>query len=107
MKVILIPLLSFFTALGILHISNKTKNKPVDTETYKAKNIIRCSPDWNVLSEYIEATDIPPMPGAGKYKWDIGSKNDSAQFYFNQGINMYYGFHIIESMASFVKAAKF
>ncbi|MES1216648.1 MAG: hypothetical protein ABUT20_14125, partial [Bacteroidota bacterium] len=35
------------------------------------------------------------------------TKNDSAQFYFNQGINMYYSFHIIESMASFKKASRF
>ncbi len=46
------------------------------------------------------------MPGAGTHTWDIHSKNDSAQFYFNQGINMYYGFHIIEAMASFKKAAR-
>jgi len=107
MKFTLIPFLAFITAWGIFHISVKKTTPVADTETYKKKNVVRCSPDWNVLSEYIESTDIPPMPGAGKYKWDIHSKNDSAQFYFNQGINMYYGFHIIESMASFMKAAKF
>ncbi len=74
---------------------------------YKAKRIIRCSPDWNELKAWIEETDIPPMPGAGKYKWKISTRIDSAQFYFNQGINMYYGFHIIEAMASFKKAARF
>src|SRR5258705_4574162 len=47
------------------------------------------------------------MPGAGNYKWTISTRNDSTQFYFNQGISMYYSFHIIESMASFKKAAKF
>lgn len=71
------------------------------------KNIIRCSPDWNELKEWIEETDIPPIPGAGSYTWTISTHNDSAQFYFNQGINMYYSFHIIECMASFKKAARF
>jgi tetratricopeptide (TPR) repeat protein len=47
------------------------------------------------------------MPGSGTHKWKITTKSDSAQFYFNQGINMYYSFHIIEAMASFKKAAKF
>src|SRR6185436_20732395 len=67
----------------------------------------RCSPDWNVVNEWIEEVDIPPIPGSGTHHWEIDSQNDSAQFYFNQGINMYYSFHIIESMASFKKAARF
>ncbi|HNP00975.1 MAG TPA: hypothetical protein PKM83_14570 [Ferruginibacter sp.] len=78
-----------------------------DFEAYKAKRIVRCSPDWNELSSWIEESDIPPMEGAGKYKWKISSQSDSARFYFNQGINMYYGFHIIEAMASFKKATRF
>ena len=71
------------------------------------KSIVRCSPDWNELKEWLETSDIPPLPGAGKYEWKISTANDSAQFYFNQGINAYYGFHIIESMASFAKASRF
>ena len=65
------------------------------------------TPDWNELKDQLEESDIPPIPGAGIYKWKISTKNDSAQFYFNQGINMYYSFHIIEAMASFKKATKF
>ena len=74
---------------------------------FKKKNIIRCSTDWEALKQWLEEAEIPPIPGAGIYKWKISTKNDSAQFYFNQGINMYYSFHIIEAMASFKKAAKF
>src|SRR5688500_10199590 len=76
-------------------------------KAYKNRNIISCSPDWNALKTWIEEVDIPPMPGSGDLKWPISTTNDSAQFYFNQGINTYYGFHIIEAMASFKKAAKF
>lgn len=78
-----------------------------DLIAIKKKNIIRCSPDWNEIKEWLEETSIPPIPGAGIYKWKISTKNDSAQFYFNQGINMYYSFHIIEAQASFKKAARF
>ena len=74
---------------------------------FKKKNIIRCGPDWESLKEWLEESDIPPIPGAGIHKWKISTKSDSTQFYFNQGINMYYSFHIIEAMASFKKAAKF
>ena len=85
--------------------SNKVNNQ--SASVYKNKTIIRCGTDWEALKDWLEETDIPPMPGAGIYKWRISTKSDSAQFYFNQGINMYYGFHIIEAMASFKKAAKF
>ncbi|MFN5135893.1 MAG: tetratricopeptide repeat protein [Chitinophagaceae bacterium] len=85
--------------------SNKVNNQ--SASVYKNKTIIRCGTDWEVLKDWLEETDIPPMPGAGIYKWRISTKSDSAQFYFNQGINMYYGLHIIEAMASFKKAAKF
>src|SRR6187549_3798040 len=79
----------------------------VNLTEFKKKNIIRCGPDWDKLKDWLEETDIPPIPGAGIYKWKISTKSDSAQFYFNQGINMYYSFHIIEAMASFKKAEKF
>ena len=74
---------------------------------FKKKSIVRCSTDWEALKQWLEETDIPPIPGAGIYKWKISTSDDSAQFYFDQGINMYYSFHIIEAMASFKKAAKF
>lgn len=107
MKLFLIPFFTFLTALGLVHVSTAKKESIPTPAVNKITSIVRCNPGWTLLSEYIEETDIPPMPGAGKYKWDVHTKSDSAQFYFNQGINMYYGFHIIESMVSFIKAAKF
>jgi tetratricopeptide (TPR) repeat protein len=105
--------ITFITILAFLFsafLFSFKKNESIRAERiveFKKKNIIRCSPDWNELREWIEEYDIPPMPGAGSHTWKISTKSDSAQFYFNQGINMYYGFHIIEAMASFKKAAKF
>jgi len=83
------------------------KSSLINYSEFKKKNIKGCSPDWEALKNWIDEVDIPPIPGAGIYTWKISTKNDSAQFYFNQGINMYYGFHIIEAMASFKKAVKF
>jgi tetratricopeptide (TPR) repeat protein len=81
--------------------------KDISEKKQKATKTISCSPDWNELKEWLEEVDIPPVPGAGIYEWKISTTSDSAQFYFNQGINMYYSFHIIEAMASFKKAARF
>lgn len=69
----------------------------------KKKFSIRCSPDYVPTA----ADDIPLLSGWGNYTWPITSNSDSARIYFNQGINMYYAFHIIESRASFDKATRF
>ena len=99
-------LLSAFI-LFAFRFNEKQKRSSFDLTEYKKKNTIRCGPDWDKSKDWLEKADIPPIPGAGIYKWKISTKSDSAQFYFNQGINMYYSFHIIEAMASFKKAAKF
>jgi tetratricopeptide (TPR) repeat protein len=108
-KLLLLTMLAFITALLAFRIKEFKKQTSTisPVKNFKKNNSIRCSPDWNELKEWIEETDIPPIPGAGNYKWKISTSNDSAQFYFNQGINMYYSFHIIEAMASFKKAVKF
>jgi len=74
---------------------------------FKNRTAIGCGTNWAIVNELIEETDIPIIPGSGNHTWKISTKNDCAQRYFNQGINMYYSFHIIEAMASFKKAIKF
>ena len=108
-KLMLLALLAFIAASLAFRIKeSKTKSTiKYFPGLYKNKNFIGCSPDWNEIKQWIDETDIPIIPGAGNYKWKITTKSDSAQIYFNQGINMYYSFHIIEAMASFKKAAKF
>ena len=74
----------------------------------KKFSTIRCSPDWTTYKlSKLEIQQMIPLPGTGSHVWKISTKNDSAQFYFNQGINLYYGFHIIEAMPSFKKAQTF
>ncbi|MBL7740410.1 MAG: tetratricopeptide repeat protein [Chitinophagaceae bacterium] len=108
-KLLLLAGLAFLAASFAFSIkqNKKPSYQAFDLTTYKNKNLVRCSPDWELLKDWIEETDIPPIPGAGNYSWKITTTSDSAQFYFNQGINMYYSFHIIEAMASFKKAARF
>ena len=71
--------------------------------TSKKKFSIRCSPLYTPTA----ADDIPLLSGWGNYNWRISTTSDSARIYFNQGINMYYAFHIIEARASFDKATRF
>jgi hypothetical protein len=102
-----IALLVLLLAAALRYKELHTPIYQFDVAAYKKKNSISCSPDWKQVQSWIDEMDIPPLPGAGNYKWKISTTSDSAQFYFNQGINCYYGFHIIEAMASFKKAAKF
>src|SRR5678810_241803 len=73
----------------------------------KQSNIISCSPDLNYFIPGDPGNDIPVLNGWGHYRMPVIATNDSAEIYFEQGINMYYGFHIIEALASFDKATKF
>ncbi len=104
---------TFITLLlvaGFRYAKENTKLQPIQVSRdiiLKNKQIIQCSPDWSQINEDSLAKGIGVLPGWGSYRWNITTKNDSAQFYFNQGINMYYAFHIIESMASFIKAQQF
>ena len=83
--------------------------EPRITATADARRAFRqpvylCSPlrdrTWSVPT-------IGVLPGAGKHHWAIATKSDSAQVYFDQGMNLYYSFHIIEALASFIKAENF
>lgn len=82
---------------------------PVEPAAYiaaKKARAISCAPDRSDPSILpADPGGMIPLPGWGQYRWPSVSGVDSAQFYFDQGINMYYSFHIVESLASFQKAA--
>ena len=92
----------------------KTPPGQIDKAAYaevivkKRFSTISCTPDWTTYHlTKLEIQQMIPLPGTGSHAWKISTKKDSAQFYFNQGINLYYGFHIIEALPSFKKAQTF
>src|SRR5688572_8132598 len=88
------------------HVINNTAFQKALTK--KTVGTISCTPDWNTFNLTTEEIrQMIPLPGTGTHTWKISTSNDSAQFYFNQGINLYYGFHIIEALPSFKKAQTF
>jgi hypothetical protein len=112
---------SFLFSIGVIIILlmgytkiNQPLPQPIDKEAYnktilkKRLTSLRCTPDWS--SYHIsndEIQDMMLLSGTGSHSWKISTNNDSAQLYFNQGINLYYGFHIIEALPSFKKALTF
>lgn len=98
--------------MGYTHI--KTPSDQIDKVAYdkvilkKRFSTISCTPDWTTYHlTKLQIQQMIPLPGTGSHAWKISTKKDSAQFYFNQGINLYYGFHIIEALPSFKKAQTF
>jgi tetratricopeptide (TPR) repeat protein len=107
LKLLMVPPAFIIALLLAVFTEKQPGQKQEKIRAVRAKAIVRCSPDWSELKEWIEESDIPLLPGTGTQQWNIHSTSDSAQLYFDQGINTYYGFHIIEAMASFKKAARF
>ncbi len=68
---------------------------------------VSCGPEV-ALVQHADPTGryAPVFPGWGHYHYPIATKSDSTQFYFDQGLSLYYGYHLTESLASFKEAAR-
>ena len=106
MKTILLPLLLPLFILGIFvtDIPYQNTQSPGDTKT--AITICGGLPGGNIQTAE-NGKFIVPLPGWGNYSYPISTQKDSARFYFNQGLTMYYSYHMKESLASFKEASRF
>jgi tetratricopeptide (TPR) repeat protein len=69
--------------------------------------VIECAPPGPaVLAPDADGRYAPVFPGWGHYHYAIATSSDSAQFYFDQGLSLYYSYHLRESAASFREAAR-
>lgn len=99
--IILFPL--FFTGIFMFGFLQKDKES-----TGSIDNITVCAPvAGGNIRPSASGKFISPLPGWGTHAYKISTVNDSAQFYFNQGLNMYYSYHMKESLASFKEASRF
>jgi tetratricopeptide (TPR) repeat protein len=100
----------FFAALSILMLAGLISYRPPAPTRQsilqkKQRSLISCPVDRNAFDP--TTNTIPLLPGWGAYRMPVTAHNDSSYIYFQQGINLYYGFHIIEALASFDKSTKF
>lgn len=68
---------------------------------------IGCTPPPGVSAPDAMGRFAPVFPGWGHYHVRVRTASDSAQFFFDQGINLYYSYHLTEALASFKEAARF
>lgn len=105
MKFFLLILFSAITGILLVNRdvnkSNLTVNKII---AEKRSAIISCRPDLSAIDFTDSSNTISLLDGWGKYRMKVTAGNKEADTYFQQGINMYYGFHIIEAIASFERA---
>jgi tetratricopeptide (TPR) repeat protein len=93
---ILITAQSFYT-----NYTRKRAYVPLTSFRGYNKAVAFCATPYGAADSTME---ISALTGWGNYQFKITTKSDSAQFYFNQGLSMYYAFHTIEAIASFTKA---
>lgn len=101
--------LSIFLAVLLPMGSDQQEPPFVSYQQYlQSKTAIGCASSGDAGFDWrFDEPQIPLLQGWGSFRWHVTAANDSAQIYFNQGINMYYSFHMIEAKASFAKAARF
>src|SRR5688572_8462662 len=71
----------------------------------RPEEALSCSPaaDGNIYAD-ANGKFIRLLPGRGNHSYTISTNSDSAQAYFNQGLTMYYSYHMREAVASFKEA---
>ena len=72
------------------------------------RSIISCSPPLapEGITTDVNGKYAPIFPGWGHYSYRVRTSNDSAQLFFDQGLNLYYSYHFTEAFASFKEAAR-
>jgi tetratricopeptide (TPR) repeat protein len=98
--------IAFFTAQSFYHRFTQRNDTPSAQIWFRSfpGHAALCAP---IYVDADSAINIPALKGWGNYKFRITTSSDSAQYYFNQGLSMYYAFHSIEAIASFIKATRF
>src|SRR4051812_25163281 len=112
MKPLIFILLTAVVSAAFIHINSPSSKTDFalarqKIDTYKKQFAFGCTPNLASFNLDDSANIIPLLNGWGNYRMPVTATHDSAAIYFEQGINMYYGFHIIEALASFDKATKF
>jgi hypothetical protein len=96
-RIVLICLLPF---LPLLFVSLRTGPR----ERWE-EEAVGCGPETREAGPGAGGRYAPAFKGWGHYHYRISTADDSAQYYFDQGLSLYYSYHLKESLASFREAA--
>lgn len=97
--------LCFIILLSLLSLTHKKFLPADDTASIDSREVIGCAPPSKQIDIFKSpGRKMVPLPGWGNHQWKIETSSDSAQFYFNQGLNLFYSFHMDEAGLSFQEA---
>jgi len=104
-------LLCSLLAAGFIGFVSATKERATPASLRRAiepAEVIGCAPGYEGLpAPDANGKFINLLPGRGSHHYSITTSSDSAQLYFDQGLSMYYSYHMREALASFREAARF
>jgi hypothetical protein len=98
-------IVSFITASVFIAGSVNINNNP--TPASSDSQIAICGSPAKDAAPAADGKFICALSGWGNLHYPISTRNDSTQFYFDQGLSLYYGYHLPEAIASFKEAARF
>ena len=102
---IAIVILAFLVAITAFRTGDMLQKTTV-RDIYADRDAIACAPPDKSTATIFANRRFVPLPGWGNHTYKITTTNDSAQYYFNQGLNLFYSFHLGESRASFEEAQR-
>ncbi|GAA4436125.1 hypothetical protein GCM10023091_13660 [Ravibacter arvi] len=105
MNIILLPLSAYF----VLMLTGTRWFQPVqpaDPESLTAA-IPVCGASVTDVTRSEEGRYVTALPGWGNHSYAVATDSDSSQYFFDQGLSLYYGYHFPEAVASFKESARF
>lgn len=95
-------------SIGERSIAYRSSASPYASISLKKEKTLSCGvPASGIIEKNEEGKFIVPLSGWGHYSYTISTGSDSARYYFDQGLTMYYSYHLREAVASFKEAARF
>lgn len=79
----------------------------ISTPVSNDAEIAMCGTPAKDVTVAADGKFIHALSGWGKFHYPVSTRSDSAQFYFDQGLSLYYSYHLGEAAASFKEASRF
>lgn len=103
---LLLPTVSLILLAACITSLQSFKTKPANPSGVTAVTMCGMVTGGEIsLSQ--EGRYIVALPGWGRHSYPVATESDSSQFFFDQGLSLYYGYHFKEAVASFKESARF
>lgn len=80
--------------------------KPREVNPIRTEEITLCASPGRIPQPGSDGKFITALKGWGHVHCAVSTTKDSVQFYFDQGLSFYFGYHFTEALASFKEASR-